>query len=136
MTKYVNQDVFDASLLLAAADYLDSGSELQLRSTVGQLVQYYQNDYVGDYLFRNQLIEMAPKLVKKFEKNPKAVLIERLKFAADVRMQLDDNMKRKSSLKKMFGGTAFTSGHTNPNVRAETGLINAEYLVNLVMSGV
>ena len=69
MTKYVNQDVFDASLLLAAADYLDSGSELQLHSTVGQLVQYYQNDYVGDYLFRNQLIEMAPKLVKKFEKN-------------------------------------------------------------------
>ena len=135
MTKYVNQDVFDASVLLAAADYVQSGSELQFHNTVATLVQYYQDDYRGDYKFGPEVIEAVPKLLKKFEKVNKKLLAEKLGVAAQVRMELDDNMKQKSSLKKMFGGTAFTSGHSSPALRLATGLINTEYLVNLVLAG-
>ena len=41
---------------------------------------------------------------------------------------------RGESIKKLFGGTAFTSGHPSPALRLPTGLINTEYLVNLVRS--
>jgi hypothetical protein len=134
MAKYVNQDVFDASVLLAAADYVQSGSELQFQNMVATLVQYYQDDYSGDYKFGLELKEAVPKLIKKFDKVNKTLLAEKMKIAAQVRMELDDNMKQKSSLKKMFGGTAFTSGHSSPALRLATGLINTEYLVNLVLA--
>ena len=135
MTKYINQDVFDASILLAAADYVDSGSELQFHNSVAKLVEYYQKDYIGDYEFGFQIKEAVPKLLKKFEKVNKKLLVEKLNIAASVRMELDDNMKRKSSLKKIFGGTVFTSGHPSPHLRLSTGLVNTEYLINLVLSG-
>ena len=133
MTKYVNQDVFDATVMLLAAHKLETGSELEFQNMLWQMVGYYQNDYAGDYSFKADL----EKGVEAAIKNHSTVSKERLKLAfksgAEIRMQLDDNMQKKSTLKKIFGGTAFTTGHPNPSTRLNVALINISRIIKAVL---
>jgi len=131
MAKYVNQDVFDGSIALLASAKINSDAEY--KTTLSALVNYYKNDYVGDYVFQAHLEEGASKLLEKFKHIPNHRLKGALEMAAQMRSHYDDNMQKKGALKKLFGGTSFTSGHPNPNVRLNNGLANMSSLIDTVL---
>lgn len=131
MAKYVNQDVFDGSIALLASAKIDSDAEY--RTALLALVNYYKNDYVGDFVFQAHLEDGTAKLLEKFNHIPRQKLKSALDMAAQMRNHYDDNMQKKGALKKLFGGTSFTSGHPNPNVRVNTGLTNMSSLIDTVL---
>lgn len=133
MTKYVNQDVFDASLMLIAAHKLETKSELEYQNMIWHLVAYYEKDYSGDYSFKTDLEKGVETVVKNFRNTRDGDLIRALKSGAELRMQLDDNMQKKSTLKKLFGGTAFTSGHPNPSIRLSSGVTNVTRILDAAL---
>ncbi|MBT8582964.1 hypothetical protein [Polynucleobacter sphagniphilus] len=133
MTKYVNQDVYDASLMLIAAHKLETKSELEYQNMIWQLVAYYEKDYSGDYSFKTDLEKGVETVIKNFGNTRDGDLIRAFKSGAELRMQLDDNMQKKSTLKKFFGGTAFTSGHPNPSTRLSSGVTNVTRILDAVL---
>jgi len=129
--KFMPQDVFDTAVLVLLRELTSHGQEA-LITTHRSIVQNYQSAYGEDLDFPKQLIQAVGSLNRHFSPNRPQRFDEILERTIALRMELDENMARKSSVKKIFGGSVFKPGHPAPQIRASEAEAHAKYLIKFI----
>jgi len=120
------QDMFEVCVLFLSkyqllGDKAFAETKVMLHST-------YRDSFKGDVLWLSQaeeLVHDVQKLVIEIgAKDP----FKYLSVASDFRQKLDDNLEIPSKVKKLFGGTMFTSSHPAPSSRKEIAMKNFKRL--------
>ena len=118
--------MFEVSVLYLAK-YKLLGDKVYIE-TKAMLHDSYKDSYKGDVLWLKQAEEMVHDVqvlvISIGAKDP----FKYLTVACDFRKKLDDNLEIPSELKKIFGGTYFTSSHPAPSSRKEIANINIKRL--------
>ena len=128
--KFMPQDVFDTTVLALLRELISNGGEAML-NIHRNIVVNYQSSYGDDLDFPKQLIQAVGALNKHYASRPKK-FIEILDRAIALRMELDENMARKSGVKKLFGGSIFKPGHPAPQIRASEAEAHAKHLIEFI----
>lgn len=124
--KFMPQDVFDVVVLTL----IKSGSDKSLGGhdlVKAYLHESYGNMYPGDNLWMQQADGLASEFLglSSFKTGAAKDVLD---GAIAVRKQLDENMKQRGALKKMFGGALFSGNHPGPSVRADVARNNIKQL--------
>ncbi len=134
MAKYMNQSVFDCGVLLIAKEKLEVSAPLELLPAYLKIVSMYEPIYRDDYLFGNQLLNAAHTLLRQYRTIDVDILAPILLRSFYVRKEFDDDMNENSKMKKIFSGGIFSRGHSNPELREETALINLSRVIDFGLS--
>jgi hypothetical protein len=125
------QGVFDAAAMLILRDSY-TGGEAGFKASFQKVLAGYQDIYPDDQDFRSQLIQVVKRLADEYSERTPVNFEAILTRAIELRMELDDDMRPKSKLKKLFSGAAFSQGHPAPQVRVVQAEAHAKYLIQFI----
>ena len=125
----MGQDVFDGGVLAGAAAWCDSfaksgndgDADAGMKGILAGAVEAYADLYTGDNLFVPQLLDAIPRILalapvrrdpRKWKETFMQLTQERSKF--------DSEMRSRSWLGRVFGGTVTQRSHPNPLARVDT----------------
>jgi hypothetical protein len=123
MAKYMPQDLFDAFAIGMALEKVFTGKKYQDLAMFGQF-QVYKSSYPEDELFMEQVLDAAIAILDGWKDMDRSDLITLLTSLFELRKQLDENLDKKKTLSKIFGGTIFASGHPDPKSRVAQAIQN------------
>jgi len=130
--KFMPQDVFEVVVislakykLLSNSDYLESKNFI---------FNCYRDSYKGDVLWMSQAEEMIVDVEKVVSQIGIKDKFKYYTIASEFRQRLDENLEIPRTLKKIFGGTIFTTSHPAPMARKEIALKNIKRLTIMISS--
>ena len=129
--KFVPQGVFDACTVLLLREANRRG-EIGLNETLQQLVRGYLAAYPDDNAFGPQLLQAVGSLAAYYASRVPKRFDELLTRVMELRMELDDDMKRRTKLNKVFAGSVFNRGHPAPQLRVIEAEAHVKYLVEFI----
>ena len=116
------QDTFDCFVIALAISRLSSKENYD-EMLYGNL-RTYNETYIDDNLLREQVEAATYELLDTWKDADVKKLGTLLSTLFHSRQSFDENMKPKSSLKKIFAGAIFQAGHPSPSARVDASLQN------------